>query len=80
MTDITLTFHESAAEYVVESFGREVDSEGYIVDPETGERETTPEGNPVKIDEFAGIEKGSEIFLDDDFETLVQHIKRRRES
>lgn len=75
----TLTFEESAAEFVIESFGRSVDDSGYIINPETGERETTPEGGEIHIDDFAGVEKGSEIFLDDDFTTLVNHVKRRRQ-
>lgn len=74
----TLTFDESATEFVLESFGREVDQDGYIYNPETGERETTPEGNEIHVDDFAGVEKGSTLFLDDDFTTLVNHIKRRK--
>lgn len=75
----TLTFDESAAEFIIESFGKTTDGEGYIVDPERDERETTPEGNEIHIDDFAGVEKGSQLFLDDDFTTLVEHVKRRRQ-
>lgn len=74
----TLTFDESAAEFVLESFGRSVDEEGYVVDNETGERETTEGGNEIHRKHFAGVEDGSIIFLDDDFNTLVRHVKRRR--
>jgi len=72
-----VTFDESAAEFVIESFGREVDEEGYVVDPQTGERETTPGGEEIKAEEFAGVEKGSVLFLDGDFTSLVDHVKRR---
>ncbi|PYZ02651.1 hypothetical protein C8039_03060 [Halogeometricum sp. wsp3] len=75
----TLTFDESAAEFLIESFGKTTDGEGYIVDPQRNERETTPEGNEIHIDDFAGVEKGSQLFLDDDFTTLVEHVKRRRQ-
>lgn len=74
----TLTFDESAAEFVLESFGRAVDDEGYVIDPETGRRETTENGEDIHKDEFTGVENGSIIFLDDDFTTLVNHVKRRR--
>lgn len=74
----TLTFDESAAEFILESFGREVDAEGYVINPETSERETTEDGEPIHKDHFAGLEDGSIIFLDDDFTTLVDHVKRRR--
>lgn len=75
----TLTFDESAAEFVLESFDKEVDAEGYVIDPDTEHRETTPDGEEIHVSEFAGLEEGSILFLDDDFTTLVDHIKRRRE-
>ena len=75
----TLTFDESAAESVLERFDREVDSGGYVYDPESEERETTPTEEPIPKEDFAGLERGSVIFLDDDFNTLVDHVKRRRE-
>lgn len=75
----TLTFDQSATEFVLESFDKEVDDEGYIIDADTGERETTPSGDPIKKEEFTGVEDGSTLFLDDDFMTLVDHIKRQRD-
>lgn len=74
-----LTFSGSATELVLSAFGKDVDKAGYIIDEETEERETTNEGDPIKRDELAGIEKGSMIFLEDDFNALVDHVKRRRE-
>lgn len=75
-----LTFDESAAEDILEAFDREVDEEGYIIDPETGEREVVPGSNQeIHIDDFSGVEKGSVLFLNDDFTTLVDHVKRQRE-
>lgn len=75
----SLTFDESAAEFVLEAFDRELDSEGYIVDPETGDRVTTPNGEEVHRDEFSGLEEGSILYLDDDFMSLVDHVKRQRD-
>lgn len=74
----SLTFDESAAEFVLEAHGKAVDEEGYVVDAETGERVETPEGDEIEASEFAGIEKGSTLFLDSNFESLVEHVKRRR--
>jgi len=73
----TLTFDESATDFILESFGRDVDDEGYIIDPETGDRVTTPDGEEIKKEEFAGVERGSTLYLDDDFNTIVEHVKRR---
>lgn len=74
----TLTFDESAAQYVLESFDRATDHDGYVINPETGNRETTETGAEIHESDFAGLEAGSIIFLDDDFNTLVNHVKRRR--
>lgn len=80
MSSTTLTFDESAADFILESFGREVDEDGFVYDPESGEYETIDEnGERLNVEHFAGVEDGSIIFLDDDFTTLVEHVKRRRE-
>jgi len=73
----TLTFDESATEFILESFDRGVDEDGYVID-QNGQRVTTPEGEQIKKEEFAGVEKGSTLYLDDDFTTLVEHVKRRK--
>lgn len=72
----SLTFDESATDFILKSFNKEVDEEGYVVDEE-GNRVTTPEGDKIKKEEFAGVEKGSTLYLSDDFTTLVEHVKRR---
>lgn len=74
-----LTFDESATEFVLESFGKAVDDDGYVIDAETGERVTTPDGEHIEADEFAGVEKGSTLYLDDGFTTIVDHVKRQKE-
>lgn len=73
----TLTFDDSATEFLLKAFGKTVDEEGYVVDIETGNRETTPDGYEIKASDFAGVEKGSKLFLDDNFSSLVDHVKRR---
>lgn len=75
----TLTFDESAAEDVLKAFGKDVDDEGYLVDQESEERETNQDGEEIQKEHFAGIEQGSLIFVDDDFNSLVAHVNRRQE-
>lgn len=75
----TLTFDESAAEEILEAFGKSVDEEGYLYDPETEERETNGDGEEIQKGRLAGIEQGSIIFVDDDFNSLVEHVNRRKE-
>jgi len=38
LTMTTLTFDKSAAEFVLESFDKATDNQGYVIDPTTGER------------------------------------------
>lgn len=72
----SLTVDDSATDFILEVFDKDVDDEGYIFNAD-GNRVTTPEGKELKKEEFAGVEKGSTIYLDDDFTTLVEHVKRR---
>lgn len=74
----TLTFDETAAQSILEEFGRDIDDEGYVMNPETGKRITNEDGIEIHKDHFAGVERGSVIILDDDFNTLVDHVKRRK--
>lgn len=71
-----MTFQEGAEKHIVEAFGMTVES-GYIVDPETGEREQY-NGKDVHVDDLAMVEHGSDIFVDDSFDSLVEHVERNR--
>lgn len=73
----TLTFDESAADYILDAFGKEIDDDEFVVDSEKRSRETTEHDTEIQKEHFAGLEEGSIIFLDDDFNTLVEHVKRR---
>lgn len=73
----TITFDKSAASHVLKAFDKKVDEKGYVVDEESEDRVTNMEGIEIQENHFAGMEQGSVIFLDDDFNTLVDHVKRR---
>ena len=73
-----ITFDESTDEFILDAFDKSVDSEGYIIEAETGERVLTPEGEPIPIEEFGGIAKGSEIFVQDNFVSVLNQVKRQR--
>lgn len=70
-----ITFGSSASETVLEQFGKTVDDEGYIIDEETGERVTTRKGEEIKIGEFGGIGKGSQIFVKKDFNSASDFVE-----
>ena len=48
-----------------------MDSEGFIVEKnDPTQRVITPEGEEIRLEEFAGIRKGSEIFIKSDLPSL----------
>lgn len=67
-----ITFEKSAREDVLSFFGKIVDKEGYIVEKEDPTQKViTPDGEEVTLEEFAGIRKGSDIFIKSDLNTLI---------
>jgi len=75
-----ITFDDSAAEMVLDEFGKAVDEQGYIVEADTGNRVLTPEGEEIPIQNFGGIAKGSQIFIEDNFVSIIKHVNRRTSS
>lgn len=71
-----LTFDESAAETVIESFGWELTNTGYICGDDIVPSIT---GQPVHIDDLAGVVEyeGDPRPLRDDFNELVEYVKHR---
>lgn len=72
-----MTFEEGAGEFILEAFGKTVDASGYIIDQATGKREQY-NGEDVRLEDLAMVEDGSDIFVDDSFDSLVDHVERNR--
>lgn len=70
-----MTFEEGAEQYIVEAFGKSIE-EGYIVDEEGDIVEYN--GKEVRVEDLAMVEHGSDIFVDDSFDSLVDHVERNR--
>jgi len=72
---VTLTFDESAAKHVIESFDWEVDDNGWIVDK--GEKVKSIGASDVHISEFAGVVDyhGKPTPIRDDFTELIDWAK-----
>lgn len=66
-----IVFHESAKEFLIETFGKKLNEEGFIVD-DTDESQLvlTEEGEPIHIKDFAGVKHGSDIFLKNDLPSM----------
>lgn len=64
LNNVTITFDERAKEFVLEAFGKIADHEGYIVEKDNpSQRVLTLDGQEVRLEDFAGLRKGSLIFI-----------------
>lgn len=76
-----VTFGPSAAETIIEQFGWRVDGQGYIASDDGQSLIKATDGDIINIDELAGIvpgEDGEPTPLRDDFNSIVEHVKRRQ--
>ncbi|MEK7513603.1 MAG: hypothetical protein AAB580_01815 [Patescibacteria group bacterium] len=72
------TFHKSIGFNILSAFGKRIDGDGLIVDNKTGERILSRNGEEVNIKEFAGITKGSKIYLKSDIPSLIEFVESGR--
>lgn len=72
---VTITFEESAKEVILSFFNMTIDSEGFIIEKETGQRAITPEGEEIRLEEFAGIGKGG-VFIKSDLPSLINSLDK----
>lgn len=79
MTDPKITFGPSAAEAIVEAAGWRTDDNSRIVN-DSGHDVLAPDGEPVHLAELAGVVTidGELTPIRDDFNDLVDEVKRRR--
>lgn len=67
-----ITFDESARTFVLSAFGKTV-RDGFVVEKsKPSEKVITPRGEDVPVEEFAGVRKGSVIFVKNDIVSLVE--------
>jgi len=79
-----ITFDDSAKGFILECFGKGVDSQGYIVDRRDWETKVKDAfGNEIHISEFGGIAKGSEegtkVFFKSDLSSMLYLIDNNKE-
>ena len=72
----TITFNKELKEQILGIFDKTTDKEGFIVEKSNQEqRVITQDGENLNIEEFAGIIKGSEIFIKSDLISLIDFSK-----
>lgn len=72
----TIVFDPDVKDFILDLFDKEEDTEGYIIERESGSRVITPNGSHIRKDEFAGVTPGSEIFLTNDLPSLLKYANR----
>ncbi len=69
---MNITFDQSAKEYILQLFNKTVDEESFIVERDNPQqRVLAPDGEFVEYKDFAGIKKGSEVFIKSDLISLI---------
>jgi hypothetical protein len=67
-----ITFDESGRAFILDSFGKSV-RDGFVVEKsKPTEKVITPRGDVIPVQEFAGVRKGSVIFVKNDIVSLVE--------
>lgn len=70
--DMKITFDESARAFILDAFGKTA-KDGFIVEKSnTSQKVLTPRGEEIPLKEFAGVRKGSVIFVKSDIVSLVE--------
>lgn len=72
---IRVTFDQSARNFVLEAFGKTV-KDGFVVEKsQPSLKVLTPRGEEIPVKEFAGIRKGSAVFVKSDIVSLIEAAK-----
>ncbi len=71
--DNVVVFDESSKAKLLEIMGKSIDTEGFIVEEtDLTQRVLTKDGEEIKFSEFAGLRKGSEIFIKNDINSILE--------
>ena len=69
----TIRFESSARKDILDIFNKTIDPEGFIVEKDNPEqRVLSIDGDEVQFNRFAGLKRGSEIFIKSDIISLIE--------
>lgn len=71
-----ISFDNSSKEFVLQSLGKGIDQDGYIIEIKTNKQVLTQDGEPMHIEDFGGVRKGSEIFFKKDLPSVLEAFER----
>jgi hypothetical protein len=76
--EIEITFDKSLGKDILDIFDKTIDDHGTIVEKDVlTQKVLTPEGDTLSLNQFAGITKGSEIFIKSDLISLMDFAKKK---
>ena len=68
-----ITFDKTAKKFILDTFDKIIDGENYVVEKNNPkQRVLTQDGQEVEFEKFAGIKKGSEIYIKSDILSLIK--------
>ena len=69
-------FDSSLKKKILSAFDKDVDSEGFIIEENSREKVLSgEEGENIKLEDFAGIKKGSQVFIKSDLASLLKSME-----
>jgi len=70
-----ITFDAASKKEILSYFGKKIDDDGYLIEADNpAQRVITPDGENITLEKFAGIRKGSEIYIKSDLPSLIELI------
>ncbi|MBN1162389.1 hypothetical protein JXA34_01440 [Patescibacteria group bacterium] len=72
LTITSITFDKSLKSKIIRAFGKKKTAGGLIVESESERPVLTKQGEELRLSEFGGIVKGSEVYLKSDITSLIE--------
>jgi hypothetical protein len=72
----SIVFETGAKEFILKSLNKSVDSDGFIIDNSNHKKVPSLDGTNFTLEEFAGVVKGSEIYVKSDIVSLIEAVDR----
>lgn len=68
-----IIFDKESRHKILSIMGKRIDSKGFIVEKsDMTQNVVTKDGEKIKFSEFAGVRKGSEIFIQNDINSILE--------
>ena len=68
-----ITFDTSAKDFVLESFDKKINKDGFVVEKSNpAQKVLANDGQELLVEDFAGIKKGSEVFIKSGIHSLIK--------